>query len=162
MPTTKKETTAAKPVNRRDNFSSTVVQILYKRTGGKCCRCSATTFGPVSNNASKSVNIGQAAHIAAAAPGGPRYDPNMTPEERASTGNGMWMCSNCHDIIDRDVDKYPVAKLKEMRKKAEQKAEAAIGVGTTEVIKTHFINNIGNNIISNILNAILTKILNII
>ena len=119
--------------NRRDNFSAAVVQILHKRVGGKCCRCDATTFGPVANNPIKSINIGQAAHIAAAAPGGPRYDPTMTPEERAGVTNGMWMCSNCHDIIDRDVDEYPTAKLRAMRKKAEQRAKAEMGVGTSKV-----------------------------
>ncbi|XP_064385969.1 uncharacterized protein LOC135334631 [Halichondria panicea] len=118
--------------NRRDNFSAAVVKILHKRVGGKCCRCDATTFGPVANNPIKSINIGQAAHIAAAAPGGPRYDPTMTPEERAGVTNGMWMCSNCHDIIDRDVDEYPTAKLRAMRKKAEQRAKAEMGVGTSK------------------------------
>ena len=38
------------------------------------------------------INLGTAAHICAAAPGGPRYDPNMTREERRSARNGIWMC----------------------------------------------------------------------
>ncbi len=135
MPTPKiPRKTPTKTVSRRDNFSNAAIQILYKRAGGKCCRCFAPTFGPVANNPSKSVNIGQAAHITAAAPGGPRYNPKMSPEERASTTNGMWMCSNCHDIIDRDVDEYPTTNLKEMRKIAEKRAKAAMGVGTREVL----------------------------
>ena len=117
----------------RDNFSQSVISILFKRAGGKCCRCFAPTFGPVSNNPTKSVNIGQGAHIAAAAPGGPRYDSRMTPEERASAANGMWMCSNCHDIIDRDVDAFPTAELKRMKREAEKKAKSEMGVGTFTV-----------------------------
>lgn len=113
--------------SRRDNFSQRVITILYRRAGGKCCRCAAPTFGPDSNPY-KSVNIGQAAHIAAAAAGGPRYDPDMSPEQRSSATNGMWMCANCHDIIDRDVDEYPVKKLLGMKKEAEKRAKKEIGV----------------------------------
>lgn len=38
---------------------------------------------------SKSISIGIAAHITAAAPGGPRYNAAMTPEERSSIDNGF-------------------------------------------------------------------------
>lgn len=119
--------------HRRDNFTQSVIQILYKRAGGRCCRCAAPTFGPVSNNPLKSVNIGQAAHIAAAAPLGPRYDPKMTLEDRTSATNGMWMCSNCHDIIDRDVEEYPTSRLKKMKREAERRAKDEMGVGTPPV-----------------------------
>lgn len=107
--------------------------ILYKRAGGKCCRCGAPTFGP-DTNPHKSVNIGQGAHIAAAAEGGPRYNPKMTTEERSSATNGMWLCSNCHDIIDRDVREYPIAKLKKMKREAEERARREVGVAARDSI----------------------------
>ena len=113
--------------SRRDDFSAKVLMILYKRAGGKCCRCGAPTFGP-DTNPHKSVNIGQGAHIAAAAPLGPRYDDKMTSEERSSATNGMWMCSNCHDIIDRDVKEYPTKTLKKMKREAEERARREVGV----------------------------------
>ena len=117
--------------SRRDDFSAKVLMILYKRAGGKCCRCGAPTFGP-DTNLHKSVNIGQGAHIAAAAEGGPRYDKKMTTEERSSATNGMWLCSNCHDIIDRDVREYPTAKLKKMKREAEERARREVGVATRD------------------------------
>lgn len=40
----------------------------------------------------------------------------------------MWLCSNCHDIIDRDVKEYPIAKLKKMKKEAEEYARRQMGV----------------------------------
>ena len=43
----------------RDNFSQAVLKILYRRAGGKCCRCGAATFGPVQNHPLQSVNIGK-------------------------------------------------------------------------------------------------------
>lgn len=121
---------ASKPKSRssrRDDFSAKVLMILYKRAGGKCCRCGAPTFGP-DTNPHKSVNIGQGAHIAAAAEGGPRYNSKMTTEERSSATNGMWLCSNCHDIIDRDVREYPITKLKKMKREAEERARREVGV----------------------------------
>jgi hypothetical protein len=75
------------------------------------------------------------AHIAAAAPGGPRYDPTMTPEERSSATNGMWLCSNCHDTIDRDVSTYPTAHLKKMKKDAEDRAMKELGVATIQPVR---------------------------
>ena len=129
--------------SRRDNFTQSVIQILYKRAGGRCCRCAASTFGPVSNNPRKAVNIGQAAHIAAAAPLGPRYDPDMTPEDRTSATNGMWMCSNCHDIIDRDVEEFPIIRLRKMKREAERRAKNEMGVGSKVVsTRTHTLVNL--------------------
>ena len=50
----------------------------------------------------KSVNVGEAAHITAAAPGGKRYDPSLTPEDRRAASNGMWLCELCAKLIDTD------------------------------------------------------------
>lgn len=114
----------------RDNFSQAVLKILCRRAGGKCCKCGANTLGPVTNNPYQSVNIGKGAHIAAAAPGGPRYDRNMSPEERSSATNGLWLCSNCHDQIDRDSAGYPTSALHAMKKQAEQRVRKELGVAT--------------------------------
>ena len=124
---------AEKPKSRRDNFTKSVIEILYKRAGGRCCRCSAATFGPVTNDLSKYRNIGQAAHIAAAAPGGPRYNARMSPEERTSASNGLWLCSNCHDVIDRDVAEFTTSVLRKLKKDGEEKAKREIGVATRGV-----------------------------
>ena len=104
--------------------------ILSKRAGGKCCKCATPTFGP-NDNPNKATNIGQAAHIAAAAPGGPRYDPKMSPEERTSTSNGLWLCSNCHDVVDRNPELYKTSDLKRMKKEAEERARKEMGVAKT-------------------------------
>ena len=89
--------------------------------------CKAPTYGPCTDQF-KYANIGQAAHITAAAPGGPRYDPNMTPEEWSSAANGIRLCSNCHTIIDRDVNEYLTAKLKKIKRDAEEEARREMGI----------------------------------
>ena len=113
--------------SRRDNFSAQVVRTLAERSGGKCAICRAPTWGP-NDSQFKSTNIGQAAHITAAAPGGPRYDPNISPQTRSSALNGIWLCANCHTIIDKNVQEYPVEKLRDIKKKAESEAKAELGV----------------------------------
>lgn len=116
---------------RRDNFSAQVVRTLSQRSGGRCAICRASTWGP-SDSRYKSTNIGQAAHITAAASGGPRYDVNMTPQTRSSALNGIWLCGNCHHIIDNNVEDYPVKKLQEIKRKAEADAKAMLGVATAQ------------------------------
>jgi hypothetical protein len=59
------------------------------------------TSAPTSDG-EKDVNIGVAAHISAAAPGpgARRYRAEMTPEQRKSHENGIWLCQDCAKAID--------------------------------------------------------------
>jgi hypothetical protein len=68
------------------------------------------------------LGIGEAAHIRAAAPGGPRYDENQTPEERASSKNGIFLCPNCARIVDRDESAYSPDDLYRLKDMAERQA----------------------------------------
>lgn len=72
----------------RDDFSISVKEILAKRVGYKCSNpnCRQSTCGPQSNTTG-AVNIGVAAHVKAAAPGGKRFDSNQTPNERKDINN---------------------------------------------------------------------------
>lgn len=91
----------------RDEFENKTKDILAKRVGFLCSNpdCQRTTTGP-STDPRKSVNIGVAAHISAASPGGPRYNPNLSPEERKSPENGIWLCQICSKLVDSDPQKY--------------------------------------------------------
>jgi hypothetical protein len=74
----------------RDDFPAGVKEELAKRGGYLCSNpgCRQTTSGPQSTP-SGTVNIGVAAHITAASPGGPRYDSSLSSEQRASAENGL-------------------------------------------------------------------------
>ena len=50
--------------------------------------------------------IGKAAHIAAASPGGPRYDPTMTGQQRSSIDNLMFLCGDHHDAVDSQLSHH--------------------------------------------------------
>lgn len=104
----------------RDNFSVSTARILAERVGYLCSNhnCRIHTVGP-NNNVEKSTKIGEAAHITAASEGGPRFDKNLRPGQRTNIENGIWLCSNCADLIDKDFVTYPVPFLKKWKADAE-------------------------------------------
>ena len=71
-----------------------------------------------------------AAHITAASPGGPRYDPSRTPEERRSVANGIWLCQNCAHLIDTDKDRFSVDILRLWKAQSEEAARQALETNT--------------------------------
>lgn len=107
----------------RDDFLGPVKNELAKRVGMRCSNpeCRLPTSGPQSSS-SGAVNIGVAAHITAAAPGGKRFDPSISTEVRASTENGVWLCQNCAKLIDADDTGYSVDRLREWKLVAESTA----------------------------------------
>jgi len=109
--------------NNRDDFSLKVKETLGKRTGWKCSNphCGCPTTGPHTQS-DKSISIGVAAHICAAAPGGPRYDKNMSSADRSSAKNGIWLCQSCSKLIDTDESHFTVSLLHEWKRSAEELA----------------------------------------
>jgi hypothetical protein len=117
-----------------DDFSESVKRALASRVGNLCSNpdCRAPTSGPQEDPA-KAVNLGVAAHITAASPGGPRYDPELLSEERSGPPNGLWLCQNCAKLIDNDPSRFAANLLKEWKNIAE--AEARNRVGKTAAAK---------------------------
>src|SRR4051812_26890757 len=72
------------------------------------------------------INVGVAAHITAAAEGGPRYDGRLTAEDRKSGENGIWLCQVCAKLIDSDVMRFTADMLRNWKKQAIRQAFAEI------------------------------------
>ena len=108
--------------NKRDDFSPNTKRIMAERVAWRCSypNCSQITIGPDSSNANKKINNGIAAHIHAAAENGPRYDPDMTSEQRKDINNGIWMCRNHGNLIDADSSQFPANTLRIWKYKAER------------------------------------------
>jgi len=108
----------------RDDFNSQIKDALSKRVGLRCSNpnCRALTSGPNSSE-DKSTNIGVAAHITAASIKGPRYEASMTPIERSSIRNGIWLCQSCAKLIDSDTLRYTVQLLQEWKIEAENETD---------------------------------------
>ena len=106
----------------RDDFRVAVKEAIAKRVALKCSRCGALTVGPHTTNI-KVVNVGVAAHITAASAGGPRFDPKLSSDERASIENAVWLCQTCAKLIDSDTDAYPVATIRTWKVVAEARTK---------------------------------------
>lgn len=111
----------------RDDFTKQTQDTLAKRVGVRCSNptCRKLTTGPRTES-HHIVNIGVGAHITAASPGGPRYDPSLTQEQRQSPENGIWLCQNCAKLADNDLLRYPKELLRAWKTQAEASALAAL------------------------------------
>lgn len=97
-----------------------VIKLLIALSGNECSfpKCKI-------NLVEDEAFIGELVHISAAETGGPRYDINMSDDERRAFANLMLMCPTHHKIIDKPalVHKYPVETLKKYKKSHEKKME---------------------------------------
>jgi len=117
----------------RDDFDQKVKEILAKRVGYRCSNpnCRQLTCGP-QDEPTKTINIGVASHICAAAPGGPRYNKNQTQEERKSIENGIWLCQSHSKLIDNDEHRYTVEILRQWKRLSESAALLELENPTSE------------------------------
>jgi hypothetical protein len=112
----------------RDDFSEEVKRIISYRAGLICSNpdCGSSTTGPQVESA-KAVNIGVAAHITAASPGGPRYEASLTNEQRRSVENAIWLCQNCAKEVDNDQSAYPTELLRAWKTIQEHNTASSLG-----------------------------------
>ncbi len=111
----------------RDDFSARTIDQLAKRAGNVCSNpgCGRPTFGAAKSH-DGFVNVGVASHITAAALGGPRYNPNLTSEQRRHQSNGIWLCQTHGKAVDSDEGYFTVEMLREWKRLAEGRSFAAI------------------------------------
>ena len=111
----------------RDDFKKATIEVMAKRVGYLCSNpdCRRLTVG-ANFDIAKSTTIGVAARITAASPGGPRFNCELSKVERIHIENGIWLCSNCSTLIDKDLDRYPVDLLKKWKTNAEAETLAKL------------------------------------
>jgi hypothetical protein len=105
-------------MSNRDDFSSRMKEKIARRAAYTCSNpdCRRRTLVPEVSSQIDTIYNGVAAHITAAAPHGPRYDPSLTPEERASSKNGIHLCRLCANQVDANKGKdYPAHVLREWK-----------------------------------------------
>ena len=83
--------------------------------------CNQRTSGSTSDGKDV-IRVGVAAHICAAAPGGPRYDPGMSSVERSSAGNGIWLCETHARAADSGDPQFTVDAMRSWKKQAQRKS----------------------------------------
>ncbi|WP_439604968.1 hypothetical protein [Shinella sp.] len=102
----------------RDDFSKATIERLAKRVGMRCSHpdCRTPTSGP--DSAEGTINVGVAAHITSASPGGARYNSSLSSVERSSLLNGIWLCQTHAKMIDDDEVGFPESLLREWQETA--------------------------------------------
>jgi hypothetical protein len=116
-----------KPKSTRDDFSAPVRRLIAQQVGYRCSNpnCGAPTIGPA-GDPDEIVNLGVGAHITAAAPKGPRFDPTLTPEQRKHQDNAIWLCQSCGKLVDSDKSTHTVAQLRQWKADAIELARRAL------------------------------------
>lgn len=117
-------------MSRPGDFSPKTIEHLAASAGYRCARCSRQTsfYDPADG---KRKGLGRAAHIVAASPGGPRADSTYTIEQLKSAHNGVHLCANCADVVDKFPGSYPVSTLINLQNEAQISAlNPVISTGT--------------------------------
>jgi hypothetical protein len=102
----------------RDGFTTQTIEALKKRAAFICSNpdCRVMSVAPSEADELKALYVGKAAHICAASVGGPRYDSEMTSDQRKHISNGIFLCSNCATMIDNNHGAdFTVEQLKEWK-----------------------------------------------
>jgi hypothetical protein len=109
-------------------FSVETVATLGKRAAMLCSNpdCGALTSGPASE-AGESINIGEAAHVYGRTNGSARFKEGFSEAERSDVTNGVWLCRNCHKLIDNDPLRFPADLLFLWRRQHEKAVLARLG-----------------------------------
>ncbi|MGO1475362.1 MAG: HNH endonuclease signature motif containing protein [Psychrobacter sp.] len=117
---------------KESNFAPSTIRLLRDRVASLCSNpdCRKSTIAASLETNDKTTIIGEAAHIKAASSGagGARFDDNMSYDERRSIDNGIWLCKNCHRMIDREPIKYSVENLKRWKSETEEYASKSLGI----------------------------------
>jgi hypothetical protein len=110
------------------DFPARTIDILAKRAALRCSNpdCDKLTTGPNSSE-HKATNIGEAAHICGARPDTARYRSEMSDEERSAITNAIWLCRDCHGLIDKDHLRFPIELLILWKEAHERKLVEQIG-----------------------------------
>lgn len=117
--------------NQRDEFTDATRQTLGERAAWRCGfpGCETPTVGPSDSDDKKSIRLGEAAHITAAASEGPRYDTRLGRDERRSVENGIYMCRHHARLIDADDASYSPQTLRLWKADIERLAGDALRRG---------------------------------
>lgn len=92
-------------------------KVLVARSGNRCAypSCGVELVVEAHHQDDRPKAVGKVAHIAAASAGGPRFDPDMTPQQRGSARNLIYLCGTHHDAIDSQLALHTRAFLVEAK-----------------------------------------------
>jgi hypothetical protein len=112
----------------RDPVPKAQEKIVIQRSGDRCAypSCGIALSIDAKTAADLHKAVGKVAHICAASANGPRYDESMTPEQRGSADNLIYLCGPHHDIIDTQLNYHTVEFLQDIKVKHERTVARAM------------------------------------
>lgn len=115
------------------SFPPPIRQNLAKEVDGFCSRCDVFTGVPDGR-----ASGGNAAHIVAESESFKRGKHPMPPSERAKQHNGIWLCTNCHQLVDRiDPDAFTVEGLLALKQAAIERVPKRRGQSAQVVVNEY-------------------------
>ncbi len=99
------------------DFILSTVRIIAQSAAYICSNpeCRKLTITGSEASIGKVINIGEAAHIIGNAKVSARYE-EKTIVNKSSVENGIWLCRNCHKLVDSNKGEgYPTEKLKQWK-----------------------------------------------
>lgn len=115
------------------SFTPPIPRNLAIEVDGFCSRCDVFTGVPDGR-----ASGGNAAHIVAESESFKRGRHPMLPHERAMQHNGIWLCTNCHQIVDRiDPDAFTVEELLAMKRAAIERVPRRRGQSAQIVVNEY-------------------------
>lgn len=114
-------------MKKRDDFTGATKDLLAQRVGYRCSNpnCRILTAGPGDAPAG-TTNVGVAAHVTAAAVGGPRFDNTLSATERRAPENGIWLCQVHAKLIDDAPSRFTADLLRAWKRHSEEAARMEI------------------------------------
>lgn len=119
----------------RDRVPPAQEKVVIARSGNKCAYpgCGADLAIDPKSPGDRPKATGKVAHVAAASPGGPRYDATMTTAERGSAENLIYLCGPHHDAVDTQLEYHTCEFLLEAKRVHEEAVERAVRNALGEV-----------------------------
>lgn len=122
----------------KPDFKKSTIDALAKRAAYICSNpdCRIQTVGP-NSDPTKALLIGEAAHIFGARPKSRRFDNEMSDHARSEITNAIWLCRNCHKLIDSDDAQFPSKLLFSWREKHDAYVSSVLGTRTEKIRFEH-------------------------
>ncbi|PRZ12216.1 HNH endonuclease [Nesterenkonia sandarakina] len=110
------------------NPSASTRSRLWGDSSGYCGRPDCLAKLIVQDPVGEDAHFAEAAHIVAASGSGPRANLDMSDEARRDWANLLLLCANCHALVDKSPEAYPIDMLLEWKRSRIEKTERALGV----------------------------------
>jgi len=123
--------------DRKDkNFSKKTITTLGERSHFLCSNpnCRKMTTGPHTNH-DRSLRSGEAAHIYSAKSKIARFNKDLISEQIRDIKNGIWLCRDCHKLIDQDESAYSAKLLLQWKKTHEDFVKALRSKPNTGILR---------------------------